>query len=229
MKWGFFAVAGAALVCVQAAGCADGQEPGADSAEALSSRVPAIDVPNPSGAFTAKLTAAGTGCPEGTWDARINPGGHSVTLLFTGAQIALQPGQELQIKDCTLALDLTAPEGQALAFSASNVGVRTFLDMTEGTTMRHSAKTYFTGNPIPAAAYHDTVGPLDDMVDAALSPFGDAPFSRCAATNRLNLLLRLVAHNNPQRTGTIFADDEPIDAIQYTAFGFDLDWKACGE
>jgi hypothetical protein len=228
MKLGLFVIAGAVMVCLQAAGCADpAADVGADG-QGLTAEPTPIDLPNPSGAFAAKLAATGTGCPAGIWDATIAPDGHAVTLRFYQAEIDLLPGTESQIKDCTVALDLTAPEGHALAFSASNVLLRAFLDMSEGTTMRHSAKAYFTGNPIPAMTEHDTAGPLEDGIASALSPSGDPPFSQCAATNRLNLQLQLVAHNNPEQTGFVLEDDEPVDVEQHSSLGFDLDWKPCG-
>ena len=58
------------------------------SAQALGQ---AIDVPNPSGAYFASVTANGTGCPAGTWDAAISPDGKAFTVTFASYEAIVNP------------------------------------------------------------------------------------------------------------------------------------------
>src|SRR5689334_16950522 len=95
---------------IGAAGCAaDGtDETPAHASEALGD---GVNVPNPSGAYFANITANGTGCPAGTWQAAISPDGAAFTVTFSGYEATMKPGDAFVVKDCTLAINLKTPEG----------------------------------------------------------------------------------------------------------------------
>src|SRR5262245_48216078 len=57
-----------------------------------------IDVPNPSGAYFANVTANGSGCPAGTWTADISPDGKAFTVAFSAYEAIVNPGQPMQVK-----------------------------------------------------------------------------------------------------------------------------------
>src|SRR5262245_46597412 len=109
----------ALVACVGATGCtADNAAPSeemSDTNEALGSTV---NVPNPSGAYFASVTANGTGCSAGTWDAAISPDGKAFTVTFSSYEAILNPGSAFAIKDCNLAIDLRSPSG--LSFSVGS-------------------------------------------------------------------------------------------------------------
>ena len=86
-----------------------------DNSSALGST---IEVPNPSGAYVAKITANGTGCPPGSWDANISEDGKAFTVTFNSYEAIVNPGQSFSIKDCTLGLDLKTPQGFSFAVTS---------------------------------------------------------------------------------------------------------------
>src|SRR5262245_14516069 len=96
-----------ALACVFATGCtADSSSANDEMDETASALGSAIDVPNPGGAYSAKITANGNGCPAGTWDAAISRDGTTVTLTFQRFSAVVNPGETFSIKECTLGIDL---------------------------------------------------------------------------------------------------------------------------
>ena len=60
------------------AGCATNAEEIGTTDQALG-----VEVPNPSGAYVARVSANGTGCPAGTWDGAISPDGKTFTVTFS--------------------------------------------------------------------------------------------------------------------------------------------------
>jgi hypothetical protein len=220
----------ALVACVGASGCAAdtaSSEDGAGSSttEALGS---GINVPNPSGAYFANVSANGTGCPAGTWDASISPDGQAFTITFSQYETQVSPGQALQVKDCTLAIDLHSPNGLSFAVSDFYYQGYSYLD-SPGMTARQSAKYYFMGNPVPAREQRtDLAGPYDDSYlfqDSILT--GDWVWSPCGTQRRLNALTRLVLTNNAQKSGSGYLNNSSVDAQTRTLFRFGLSWRSC--
>jgi hypothetical protein len=218
------------LLTLVATGCAAAsgstEDTGASSDEALSG---GIDIPNPSGAYFASVTANGTGCPAGTWSASISSDGQQFTVEFFDYEAMINPGQSVAIKDCTLGIDLRSPTGLSFAVGSFLYQGYAMLD-SAGMTARQTAKYYFTGNPVPAETnYSDMRGPYDDSFlfqDEIL--VADLAWSPCGTARRLNAQTRLVLQNNPTKSGSGYINTSTVDAEIAMLFRWNLSWRSCG-
>ena len=219
----------AAFACVGAAGCTadstEGEEISAGAEQNLSST---IEVPNPSGVYFASVTANGTGCPSGSWEAAISEDGKAFTLTFSQYEALVEPGQLIAVKDCAIGIDLKTPSGFSFAVSGFHYQGYAILEKA-GMTAKQSAKYYFMGNPVPAVEDRETLrGPYDnsyvfnDAVGVA-----DLVWSPCGATRRLNANTRLTVRNNIAKTGTGYLNTTSVDGEVKTKFVFDLVWQQC--
>jgi hypothetical protein len=223
----------AALACVGASGCAadttadtmPGEEPLAEVSSELGS---AVSVANPSGAYFASITANGSGCPAGTWEAGISDDGKAFTVTFSGYEAIVDPGQSFSIKDCNLAIDIKTPTGFSFSVSSFHYQGYAILDKA-GMTAAQTAKYYFMGNPLPARELRsDMAGPFDDsylftdkigLVDLVWSP--------CGTHRRLNAATRLVLRNNAKKTGSGYLNTSDVNGEIKTVFQFGLSWRKC--
>jgi hypothetical protein len=221
----------ALVACVGASGCA--ADTTADSAdepmgEASSELGSTVAVPNPSGAYFASVTANGTGCPAGSWEAGISDDGKAMTVTFSQYEAIVNPGQAFSIKDCTLSIDLKTPSGFSFSVSSFYYQGYGILDQP-GMTAKQTAKYYFRGNPVPARELRsDMVGPFDNsyvfqdnigLVDLVWSP--------CGASRTLNAQTRLMIQNNAQKSGSGYLNTTSIDTEIKTVFRFGLSWRTC--
>ena len=221
----------AAISCVGVVGCAaDATEPSEELGEASSELGSTIDVPNPSGAYFAKVTANGTGCPAGTWDANISPDGKAFTVTFNSYESVVEPGQSFNIKDCTLAIDLRSPSGLSYSVSSFHYQGYALLD-APGMTATQTAKYYFQGNPVPAVELRSAMtGPYDNSyVFSDRIGIADMVWSPCGATRRLNAQTRLVVRNNTRKTGWGYVNTASADGEVQTPLSFTigLNWRRC--
>jgi hypothetical protein len=218
----------AAAACVGVTGCA------VDSAEEIGETTQGLgqtlDVPNPSGAYFASVTANGTGCPAGSWEAGISPDGKAFTVTFNGYEALVEPGKAFAIKDCTLGINLKTPEG--FSFSVSDFAYQGYAILDQpGMTAKQTAKYYFMGNPLPAVEQRsDMVGPYDDSyIFSDHIGVADLVWSPCGAQRTLNAQTRIVLQNNTQKTGSGYLNTTSVDAQIKTVFRFGLTWRRCGE
>jgi hypothetical protein len=218
-----------ALASVGASGCAANSDTANDdmggTSEALGST---INVPNPSGIYVASITANGTGCPAGTWDAAISPDGKAFTVTFSNYEAMVDPGQAFSIKDCTLGIDLKTPSGLSFAVTSFAYQGYSLLD-SPGMNARQSAKYYFMGNPVPGVEQVSNMdGPYDDSYlfndDVAVASLVWSP---CGTTRRLNALTRLVLRNNADKSGSGYLNTSTADGEIHHGFTFGLSWKTC--
>jgi hypothetical protein len=221
----------AVLACVGAAGCAaDSAQPedGVESAEQGLGQT--IDVPNPSGAYFASVTANGTGCLPGTWEAAISPDGKAFTVTFSAYEAVVEPGQAFSIKDCNIGIDLRSPQGLSYSVGSFYYQGYTLLDQP-GMSVSQSAKYYFQGNPLPARENRsDLQGPYDNSyVFSDDIGIVDLVWSPCGATRRLNALTRLQVRNNSSKSGSGYTNTSAVDATVDTKFRFvfGLNWRTC--
>jgi hypothetical protein len=226
MKSVFLAAAFAA-VSVVACASPSSEEALGESTENLGQ---SVDVPNPSGAYFARITANGTGCPAGTWDASISPDGKAFTVTFSKYESIVEPGQLFSIKDCNLAIDLRTPEGFSFSVSSFHYQGYALLDQA-GMSAKQTAKYYFQGNPVPAKENRSELkGSYDDSyVFSDQIGIADLVWSPCGAQRTLNAATRLVLQNNPAKTGTGYLNTASADGEIETVFRFGLSWKRCGE
>ena len=219
-----------ALACAGGAGCSQASaddEPVEESNAALGQTV---EVPNPSGAYFASITANGSGCPAGTWGADISPDGKAFTVTFSSYEALVNPGQALAVKDCSLGINLKSPEGYSFSVSSFHYQGYAILDQP-GMTARQTAKYYFMGNPVPASELRtDMNGPYDDSYTFS-DTIGvtDLVWSPCGAERTLNAQTRIVLQNNAQRSGAGYLNTTSVDGEVKTVFRFGLSWRRCGD
>jgi hypothetical protein len=224
-----------ALACAGAAGCAaDGADPSADdvdpeegvtSEQGLSQTV---TVANPSGVYFANVTANGTGCPSGTWDAAISEDGKAFTLTFSQYEALVEPSRSFAIKDCAIGIDLKTPSGYSFAVSGFHYQGYAILDR-RGMSAKQTAKYYFQGDPTMGIEKQSTMtGPYDDAYTFTDKvPVASMVWSPCGTTRRLNANTRLLLRNNWNKTGTGYINTISVDGEAKTKFVFDLAWKTC--
>jgi hypothetical protein len=219
-------------IVVSATGCTANTDKGEseDTGEATQELGQTQDVPNPSGAYYAKITANGSGCLPGTWDAAISPDGKAFTVTFNAYEAVVDPGQTFSIKDCTLAIDLRTPNGFSFSVSSFHYQGYSLLDKS-GMNAKQTAKYYFMGNPVPAVeARSDMNGPYDDSyLFSDNVGLADLVWSPCGASRRLNAQTRLVLRNNTPKTGSGYLNTTSADGTIETPFKmtFGLSWKRC--
>jgi hypothetical protein len=220
----------ALVACIGGTGCAADStdtpdDVGGSTSEALGAT---INVPNPSGAYFASVTANGTGCPAGSWDAAISPDGAAFTVTFSQYETLVGPGKAFDIKDCTIAIDLRSPSGLSFTVSSFYYQGYALLDQP-GMTASQTAKYYFMGNPVPAKENRSTMsGPYDDsyLFQDTIGT-ADLVWSPCGASRRLNAQTRLVLQNNAQKSGNGYLNNTSVDAETKTIFRWNLLWRSC--
>jgi len=219
-------VASSALVSIGAAGCSTETgdiDSSVDSTEALSTP---IDVPNPNGSYFASVTANGSGCPAGTWDAAISEDGQTFTLRFSQYETTIDPGQAISIKDCQLAIKLHSPNGLSYAVSSFYYSGYAFLD-SNGMAAAQTAKYYFQGNPIASNENRsDMRGPIDkEYVFQDNVGTVDLTWSKCGVNRDLNVATRVQLRNNPRKTGSGYISNTTVDGS--VELKFKLSWRSC--
>jgi hypothetical protein len=195
-------------------------------AEPTLSDVQEVTVQDPNGVYFATITANGTGCPRGTWEVDIAPDGQTFTLTFSEYEVILNPGQVIKVKDCQIGVKLHSPQGLSYSISDFFYSGFAFLDKP-GMTATQTAGYYFQGNPIDStSARTDLPGPFDaDYVFTDQIGLPDLVWSPCGTDRMLNIPTRLIAKNNPAKTGTGYINTLAVDgSVQLT---FTLQWKSC--
>ena len=219
-------VASAALVSVGAAGCSQDTSDIEESTSSTDALTNGIDVPNPNGSYFAKVTANGSGCPAGTWDASISDDGQTFTMRFSSYETTIDPGQAIAVKDCQLAIKLHSPQG--LSYSVSNFYYSgyAFLDQA-GMTAAQTAKYYFQGNPLASSENRsDLRGPLDkEYVFSDAIGTVDLVWSKCGLDRDLNVATRVMARNNTRKTGSGYISNTTVDGS--VELKFKLSWRRC--
>lgn len=221
----------AVLICFGGAGCAaDTTDSGEELGATEQGLGQTVDVPNPNGAYFASVTANGSGCLPGTWEAAISPDGKAFTVTFSAYEAVVEPGKAFDIKDCNLGIDLRSPQGLSFSIGSFYYQGYTILDKA-GMTATQTAKYYFQGNPVPAKENRSALaGPFDDSyLFSDQIGIVDLVWSPCGATRRLNALTRLMVRNNSRKTGSGYTNTAAVDATVDTKirFVFGLNWRTC--
>jgi Domain of unknown function (DUF4360) len=218
----------AAVSVVVFAGVAGCAAPSSESEETTGGTAEALDVPDPSGVYVAALTANGTGCPAGTWDASISPDGTTFTVSFATYELMVNPGQAFVVKDCQIGIDLKTPSGFTFAVNSFYYQGYNLLD-SDGMTAQQTAKYYFMGNPVPGVTFQSNMtGPYDDSYLFANDvPVADLVWSPCGVTRRLNAQTRLILKNNAAKTGSGYLNMSTADGMVQNVFRFGFSWRHC--
>jgi Domain of unknown function (DUF4360) len=220
-----FAIAGVVMFC--ASGCAVASS--SDAGPALDTTTQALTpvrVPNPNAPYFIDVTANGTGCPAGTWDASIAADGETFTLRFSSYEASLVPGVAMAVKDCQLAIKLHSPQG--LSYSVSELFYSGYASLDSvGMTARQTARYYFQGDPLTNTnARTDMTGPFDDeFVYNDAVGVADLVWSACGAQRDLNVGTRMILNNNRRKTGSGYMNTSAVDGS--ISLKFRLSWRTC--
>jgi len=219
-------VASAALVSIGAAGCSTDTDIAEDIDTTTDALGSTITVPNPEGSYFAKVTANGSGCPAGTWDAAISDDGQTFTMRFSQYETTIEPRQALAVKDCQLAIKLHSPQGLSYSVGSFYYSGYAYLDQA-GMTATQTAKYYFQGNPIASADNRsDMRGPLDkEYVFTDNIGVVDLVWSKCGVDRDLNVATRVMAKNNARKTGSGYISNTTVDGS--VELKFKLAWRRC--
>lgn len=199
----------AALVSLAAAGCAasastDGPQDTEAATEAARTGY-VWHVPNPAGDFDVSISTTGFGCPGGMWSAEMGKDGQTLTLALSRFDAQLFPGRQIAVLDCTIQVGLGSNSGRSFAVGEFAYAGAAWLD-SAGMSALQTAKYYFLGAPVPTNDHRTRiVGPFGPEVyqpdDDVVAP-SDLVWSTCGTTSSLITQTRLIAQNNPPRTGT---------------------------
>lgn len=219
----------ATLLFGAAWGCAaDAPDPSEDEAVASSTVSQTIEVVSPSGAYFASITANGSGCPAGTWEAAISPDGQAFTVTFSAYETTLSPGQATSIADCALGIDVHTPSGTSFSVGEFFYQGYALLDQT-GMRATQSARYSFQGAPLVARQNRSELqGPYDNAyLFSDRVSVNDLVWSPCGATRRLNAQTQLTLRNNAARTGSGYLNTTSVDGTIRTTFVIRLNWMSC--
>lgn len=185
----------------------------------------------PGGNFLADVTALGTGCPEGSWDASISDDGQTFTLRMNQYEAALQPNEEKATKDCRISVKLSSPSGMAYSVASFYYSGYVFLDQ-EGMRGTYAAKYSFLEAPgVERRADRDvTRGPSDQEFVFASDP--RPIWSPCGGSSTLNIDTRITVANNRRKTGSAFMNNSAVDGSLgdndgSLAMKWRLGWRRC--
>jgi hypothetical protein len=175
-------------------------------ADAGDARVPPpppapVTLARPDLAYSVDVTASGTGCPAGTWSARILTNGElAFQLSSLDAEVGKQ--QSIAVKDCSLALRLRSAAGRAYAVRRLEAVGYAYLEQDVRARLDTSAS--FTGTtPAAVNGRVEVTGPYDDTISLRNEPPADARlWSVCRTEHTLHVreMVRLV-NSEPRRNG----------------------------
>jgi hypothetical protein len=211
--------------CVAEASAPAGAEDVGASTEALGSTV---RVSSPTGELTASVIANGSGCPAGTWDPTFSPDGERLTIRFSMYEATVNPGQALQIKDCTLAIVLIPRSAASFAVSSVDSRGGLWLDQP-GMSGRETEAHYWLGGTRSSTTFLvNETGPFTQTTQSS-SPIlpADRVWSACGPSSRLTAQTRVVLQNNTQRTGTGYFNNTSDDAETSTTLTFGIVSRGC--
>lgn len=151
--------------------------------------------PDPNTTYFTKIIANGTGCPKGTWDARISDDGLVFTATFSAYVAEISPNVSAAVQNCQLAIGLHTPAGRS--FSVASMYFSGFALLEPGVVGRQTASYYFQGRPVETkAGRNDVTGPYDaDFVFRDDVEIEDAVWSPCGLERDLTVNTRIVLQN----------------------------------
>jgi hypothetical protein len=132
----------------------------------------------------------------------------------------VEPGEGVDVEDCTFSIDLRAP-GMSFAVESFAFQGDALLD-EGGMSAAATAKFYIQGNPVGAREEREDMrGPYDNsFVLSDHIGVADLAWSPCGAPRRLNAQTRVVLDNNASRSGSGDVDVTPT-------FTLGLTWRKC--
>ena len=151
----------AGLLCVL--GCESAHQEEAEQpaqGQALQKKPGVTILNDPGGLYFAEVTAAGTGCPEGSWLSSVSADGQVFTTMFSAYMLELSPEQANITKDCTLTMKLHSDAERS--FAVISVFYNGYMYLEKGVSGRQTVRYGFHGSSADAGnSRTDFAGPTD--------------------------------------------------------------------
>jgi hypothetical protein len=219
------------LLSALGVGCASPSPDDDDETSSVSAEL-GSSVVQPNGGYVAHVTAAGSGCPAGSWVADISPDGQTFTITFSAYEVKVVPGRALDVKQCLINVGLRDPQGFPLSFALGSFHHQGYVLLdTPGMRAARSTSYVFGGKGSGAAPgfsapaqRREIVGPYEDSYLQSDTVFTNR-WSPCAAVSNLVVNSTLMLQNDLRRTGSGYVNTASVDGGMKLAFR--LDWRRC--
>lgn len=144
----------------------------------------------PPPAYTALVTATGSGCPEGSFESRVRDDG-AIALSFADFKAAVDAQTTEVEKVCTIVVRLSAKSGASYAVTRyAHLGQATLEAGVEG---KQSSSYYFPTARVTGRLRNSIlIGPLDGPVRSEPLADADVMWTPCALEQSLSITTRLV-------------------------------------
>jgi hypothetical protein len=185
----------------------------------------------PQDVYFASISANGTGCPDGSWDVGISDDGQTFTLAFSAYEAQLDVGQAVDMKDCTLAINLASKTNATagLSFAVASFYYQGYILLDQGMVGRQTASYYFDEEGDHGEhdqSQNNVPGPFDNsyLFQNDVAP-GRQVWSRCGASDTLHIKTQIMLRNNPQNSGEGYINNSTVDGS--LSFKWALNWRHC--
>lgn len=220
----------AVVSALSAGACADAPEtdvePGISDADDTAS--PAAQQSGGDGKIRIKsVSAFGTGCPSGSWDAFVSSDGLALHIGFDKYFLEGAPNKPtLQSTNCQVTLVLDMPRGYV--YGVTKVSYTGYANLEKGVTAEQIADYAWTGLGASSSgsARSKLTGPYDKswtFSDDVEERGAGIPWTRCDITSNLQIRSRLTLTNNVKGFGYI--NTTALDAEQDTKLVINLTRK----
>jgi hypothetical protein len=198
---------------------------GEDDVGALSSEVRGQHIPHPQGAFDTTLRANGTGCRDGSWEGALSADGETFTITFSAYEAKVSPGQDAEVKDCTIDVDLGSREGTQFSVGSFYYQGYVFLEKP-GMSARQTANYKFPDFHQRDADKEEMAGPVDTdyLFTDEVAPV-NREWTRCRRRDSLRIKTRLMMKNDAARSGEGYINTSAIDGS--LSLRWALKWRRC--
>ncbi|GBG71767.1 hypothetical protein CBR_g9175 [Chara braunii] len=179
--------------------------------------------PPPGSVTVGDVSAAGDGCPEGTYTAVVSDDAHALTVMFSDFTAVTDKALGDRRKQCVVSLQLNYPQG--FTFTLVDIILRGYANLDEGVKGVLQTSYYFSGQPGTADAPVVKVGKFDANFEEGAT-FISPVVSVCNQVRNLNIRteVRVEPGNfTPKRHGIVTVDSQDLKLTQIFAFS----WEAC--
>lgn len=193
---------------------------GALAATLLGAVAPAV-TPRAAEFAVTVVTANGSGCPQSSATAEVQPDGSSFTVDFSG-YFAVAGGDTSPTafrRNCQFALQVTGPAG--LTYAVAGADYSGFALLNDGVTGLQAAGYYLQGQPATAVRSHRFTGPLADtwQTSDTFTP-AEMVFAPCTDQRLLNVNTEVRLTPQPAAADLNAMVVDPSLTLH-------LAWKAC--
>ncbi|MET0339440.1 MAG: DUF4360 domain-containing protein [Polyangiales bacterium] len=184
---------------------------------------------DPSKITIGSVSATGSGCPRGSWEANVSPDGLALTMTFSKYFLEASPSKPvLQSLACTLSLGLDMPRGYSVG--VTKVSYQGYAGLEAGMTAEQIANYAWTGiGAVSGTESKNTLrGPYDDsylLIDNVETRGVGIQWSPCDIRSNLQIRTRLTLDNPRRGSGYINTSDVNIE--QGTKLVVSFDRKSC--